>query len=145
MDELEFALKRIGMFVQEKAMEMCPIDMGELHSSIHFRIEGDSVIIFSDSEHAEDMEYGKPPEPLSDEEWLDVEGWANRHNYDPAGVALGIEKRGIKVGTVEKPMKIGPDAMHNRGVSYRPFLRPAIYMNWPEIVKIAEDGLKRQL
>jgi len=131
-------LKKIGEYLIGEAKKLCPLDMGHLRNSISCRVDGDSVTIFSPLDYAEDMEYGKPPEPLSGTEKEDVREWAKRHKIKNAeGVIRNLEHRGIRVGTVESPMHI----TSFRRNSYRPFLRPAIHRSHAGVNKIIMQGL----
>jgi hypothetical protein len=127
-DEMKLAiLEKIGKIVKRKTIRLAPIDMGQLRASIDYKIEGTKkVIIFTDIEYAEDMEFGRPPEPLSDTEKEDLKGWAKRHDIPAYAVIRKIETKGIKVGTVKSPMKM-PNS------TYRPFMRPALFQSIPEI------------
>ena len=146
---LQPILEKIGGLVKAEAIRMCPVDMGELRRSIDYRVDGDTVVLFALSDHATDMEYGRPPSPLSDMEKGDfmdsidsptVHGWAKRHKANAKGVIWSLEHRGIKVGTPEKPLHI---TSYGRD-SYRPFLRPAVYKNMSKIRQIIRDEVKRQ-
>jgi hypothetical protein len=136
--QTDLILRKIGSLVSEKAIDMCPVDMGELRRSIGFRIEGNKVVIFASAEYAKDMEYGKPAEPLSTGEKEELKGWAKRHGASPKGMVNYIQKHGIKAGTPEQPLHItsfGRD-------SYRPFLRPALLQSLDEIKSIVKGGMK---
>lgn len=128
-------LEEIGKLVKGKAIRLCPIDMGHLRASLQYKIEGDKVIIFTNLSYAKDMEYGKPPEKLSEEEKEDVAQWAKRHQLPAFPVIRKLETKGIEVGTAEKPFE-------TKGKTFRPFLRPAIYQSIPEIKNIVKDILK---
>lgn len=145
--DLQPILEEIGKMVKAEAIRMCPVDMGELRRSIGYRIEGDTVILFAHSDHATDMEYGRPPSPLSEGEKGDfddsvdaptIHGWAKRHNASAKGIIWSLEHKGIKVGTAKKPLHI---TSYGRD-SYRPFLRPAIYNNFSKIRQIIREGLQ---
>ena len=141
MIDLEPILDRIGAFVKEKAMRNCPIDQGELKSSIKYEIvNGDTVRIYADAAHAEDMEYGRPPSPLSKSDKDQLESWSKRHKANPRKIIKYVEDKGIKVGSKENPLHI---TSYGRD-SYRPFLRPAVYQNLDEIKRIAVEALKSQ-
>jgi hypothetical protein len=128
-------LNRIGALVERKAKRLAPIDLGLLRASIKHRVEGMSVIIYTEVEYAEDMEFGKPPEPLSDTEKEDLKGWANRHKIPYKAVIKSIETKGIKAGTTEAPLK-------TLGGTFRPFLRPALHQSMPEIKSMVMEEFK---
>ena len=128
---------RIGSLVVRRAMQLVPFDTGRLAGSLNFRIEGNKIIIFSDVEYAEDMEYGSPPGVLSENEREDVTGWAKRKGIKSAyGVIKKIEREGIKVGTVTDPLKTYDGR-------YRPFIRPAIHQSMPEIKQMISKILTK--
>lgn len=133
-ESIKAILEKIGALVSLRAKENCPVDMGQLRASIQYKIEGHSVIIFSNVDYARDMEYGRPPEPLSDQEKEDLKQWAGRHNLPARSVILSIQKKGIKVGTIEEPLKTPSGE--------RPFLRPAVFNSMPDIRKIIKQELQ---
>jgi hypothetical protein len=122
-------LNNIGIMITNRAKEMCPLDMGELRKSIDYEIRNGKVVIFSDCSYSQDMEYGKPPTPLTETDRKDLSGWSKRHNANPIKIEKYIEKHGIKVGTEEDPLHI---TSYGRD-SYRPFIRPAIHQMLPQI------------
>jgi hypothetical protein len=126
-------LNKIGFIVVARAVELCPVDMGTLRQSIRHKVEGNKVTIYTDVEYAEDMEYGKSPEPLSESEKENLKGWAKRHNLPSGPVISKIEKRGIKVGTPDNPMKTSS--------GFRPFLRPAVHQSIPQIKTMIKEAL----
>ena len=137
--ELTPILKKVGEFLVGEASRLVPIDLGILKNSLTYKVEGTSVIVYSPLDYAEDMEFGKPPEPLSKNEKEDVEAWAKRHGLKSGkGVIWKIEHKGIEVGTATKPLHITSLGRN----SYRPFLRPALYNNVPQIKKIIKASLK---
>lgn len=131
-------MNAIGRVVVRKAVELCPVDMGQLRNSIKFRIEGNEVIIYTEGvEYADKMEYGSPPGVLDQGEKAQLTKWAERHGANPKGVIKFIEKKGIRVGTETSPLHItsfGRD-------SYRPFLRPAAHQAIPEIRAMIKEAL----
>jgi len=127
-------LQKIGALIKLRAKENCPVDMGQLRASIDYEIRGNSVVIFSNVSYARDMEYGKPPELLDDQEKENLKQWAHRHNLPASSVIRKIEKKGISVGTVEDPL-VTPSGE-------RPFLRPALYNSIPDIKKIVREELQ---
>lgn len=139
--ELQPILEKVGEFLVSESKRLVPVDNGILRTSITYRLgaNGTSVDVYSPLDYAEDMEFGKPPEPLSETEKEDVEAWAKRHGLKSGkGIIWSLEHKGIKVGTATQPLHItslGRD-------SYRPFLRPALYNNIPQIKKIIKDWLK---
>jgi len=135
--DLTPVLNKIGAFVKREAMRKVPVDQGELKSSIDYEVKGNKVTIFAEAKHAEDMEYGKPPEPLNKSEKDDLTEWAKRHNASPRKIIKYIEKHGIKVGTPEKPLHI---TSYGRD-SYRPFLRPSVYQNIGIIKEIIRKNI----
>ena len=129
-EEMKIAiLEKIGRIVKIKAIRLCPVDMGALRRSIDYRIENNKVTIFAEAEYAEDMEYGKPPEPVLGSEEEELKGWAKRHKIPYKAVKKKLETKGIEVGTPESPLK-------TLGGTYRPFMRPALLQSIPDI-KIA--------
>ena len=103
-----------------------PWDTGAMVNSIvsESKIEGNTIIIKSSLDYAEKMEFGSPPAPLSLSEKEGLKGWAHRHGIENAcGLIKGIGKRGIKVGTPEKPLEIKSYGRHSR----RPFIRPVLH------------------
>jgi hypothetical protein len=137
MEELKKeVLEKIGMFVKQKAIELCPIDKGELRRSIKYKVEGNSVRIYTENcDYASDMEYGTPPGILSAEEKEDLLDWSKRHKLPGWAVIRKIEKEGIKAGTTEAPFK-------SAGGTFRPFMRPALYQSLPEIKRFVRESLK---
>ena len=131
-------LERVGAFIKAEAIKKCPVDEGELRRSIDFRIEGnDTVVLFANAPTAEDMEFGKPPEPLSEGEKAEVDAWAVRHGLNNGkSIIKYLEKEGIKVGTPTQPLHINSLGRN----SYRPYLRPAVYMNIDKIRDIIKKG-----
>jgi hypothetical protein len=127
-------LQKIGALISLRAKENCPVDMGQLRASIQYSVEGNSVRIFSNVNYARDMEYGRPPEPLSDQEKEDLKKWAERHNLPAKRIIGSIQRKGIAVGTIEEPM-ITPSGE-------RPFLRPAVYDSISDIKKIIKQELQ---
>jgi len=131
-------LERIGALVSGKAKELCPFDKGDLIQSIKYKVEGNLVTIYSDLDYAEDMEYGRPPEPLSETEKQDLTEWAHRHGTNPKTTIKNIEQKGIKVGTETNPLHVtslGRD-------SYRPFLKPAGFESIADMRQIIMEEIK---
>ena len=134
-------LNILGAKIIENAMSKVPKDEGSLAKHLSWKVEGNTLSIFTFGiDYAEDMEYGKPAMKMDESEKKDIDDWAHRHGLKSgAGVAKHIEKYGIKVGankTVESPT-IGlsktaavdsPAHITSLGRdSYRPFLRPAVF------------------
>ena len=128
-------LMRIGALIKERAITLAPIDMGDLRRSIQFRTEGNKVIISVGVDYAEDLEYGKAPGILDENEKQELTEWADRHNLPGYLVIKKIEREGIKVGSVEQPMRV-PNG------TYRPFIRPAIHQCIPDIKRIIREELE---
>ena len=118
----DMILERIGATIKAKAIRNAPIDQGDLRGKIKHRIEGDTIIIYTEGvDHAEWMEYGTPPHFMGREGVEALTEWAKRHGMDsPWGVIKNIEKNGIVAGTPQSP-HIGPTG------TKRPFLRSAVY------------------
>jgi len=137
MDELtKEVLEKIGIFVKQRAIELCPLDKGDLRRSIKYKVEGNSVKIYTENcDYASDMEYGKPPGILDAEEIEDLIDWSKRHKLPAWAVIRSIEKKGIKAGTTQEPFK-------SAGGTYRPFMRPALYQCLPEIKRFVKETLK---
>lgn len=129
-------LNRIGMLVETKAKRLAPSDIGTLRANIKYRIEGNRVIIYVDPsiEYAREMEYGMPPRILSEQEKDNLADWAKRHKLPPMAVIRSIQKKGIKAGTPEVPFL-------SKGMTYRPFLRPALLQSLPEIKLMVKKEL----
>ena len=134
MSDIPTVLDKIGALVKAKAIRLCPIDLGELRASINYRVEGNKVIIYTDLDYAEEMEYGRPPGPLSDEEKANLKDWAERHQLPPNAVIHKIETKGIEAGTVDHPFE-------TKSHTYRPFLRPALFQSIPEIKTLVRSEL----
>lgn len=131
-------LNRIGAFVRDEAKRRCPVDTGALRSSIQYKIDGDSVFIFSDNENAVAMEYGEPPKLLDEDEQESLTKWSERHGANPRGMIKYIQKEGIRVGTPKQPMHITGFGRN----SYRPFMRPALYQNISKIKDIIREEVQ---
>ena len=130
---MEVIMDKVGAMIKEKAIRAAPNDLGDMRRHIGYRIEGNNLIIFCNTEHAKDMEYGKPPEPLSPQEKDEIDAWAKRHGLkNGKGTARHIEKAGIKVGTIDQPLHITSLGRN----SYRPFFRPALYQVLNQINRI---------
>jgi hypothetical protein len=136
----ELILKKIGARIQERAMRLCPIDEGFLKSHIYFKVEGNTVRIYTEGvDYADEMEYGKPPSTLNKLEKEDIDKWAKRHGLKSGkGIIWSVEHKGIGIGSVENPKHItsfGRD-------SYRPFLRPAVHQTRNEIKEMIKEAMK---
>lgn len=129
-------MHRIGRLLKADAIRRCPVDQGDLRRSIDYRVEGNKVILFATDDNAEAMEYGTPPSPLSAAEKESLVGWSERHKANANSIIAYVKKHGIKVGTPTAPLHI---TSYGRD-SYRPFLRPAIYLNLEEIKRIIQKG-----
>jgi len=136
MDEEQIAklLDHIGALIELKAKRLCPVDMGALRASIRHRVEGNKVIIWTDIEYAQDMEYGRPPEPLDAGEKESLKDWAKRHSLPAYAVIRKIETKGIEAGTTEKPIKTA-------GGTFRPFMRPALFQSMTDIKSLIKSEL----
>ena len=131
--------RMIGDVVVKRAFRLAPNDTSEMANKINYRIEGDSIFIYCDSDHAYDMEYGRPPGDLSSSEKEDINDWARRHGIkNGRGVAKTIERSGIKAGTPQNPMHITSFGRN----SYRPFMRPALIQSLPIIKKIIRSSFR---
>jgi hypothetical protein len=128
----------VGAFVKREAIKNCPVDKGLMRAKVDYRIEGAKVILFCSDPNAADMEWGTPPSILSPVEAAELEAWSKRHKANPAHIISYIQKHGIKVGTAEQPLHI---TSYGRD-SYRPFLRPAVFMNMQQIAEIIAQGVK---
>ena len=128
-------LEMAGKIVKRKAIRLAPIDLGQLRASIQYQIVDDTVFIYSNLPYSKDMEFGKPPEPLSDTEKEKLKDWADRHGLPAGPVIRKIEREGIKVGTIKQPMEV-PNG------TYRPFLRPAVFQSLPEIYANVQEMFK---
>ena len=141
MDDINIDLtpieEKIGAFIKAEAIRRCPVDRGDLRRSIDFVIVGNTVIIIARDPKADELEYGRPPEPMSDAERAELEAWAERHGASPFRIVKYIQRHGIKVGSVEKPLHI---TSYGRD-SYRPFMRPALFQNIEGIKNIVKEGL----
>jgi len=129
----QIILEKIGALIEMRAKMNCPVDLGPLRASITHEVNGNVVRIFTNLPYADDIEYGKPPEILSESEKGDLTKWSERHNLPAYSVIKKIEREGIKVGTVEQPLKTPS--------GYRPFLRPALFQSLPNIKKIIKNEL----
>jgi hypothetical protein len=141
LEMIDVILCHIGAVVAERAINMAPVDTGELRSKIKYKKVGSNVVkIYADVPYADDLEYGRPPEPLNEDEKEGLRKWAERHGVkNPDGTVRYIEKHGLEVGTVDKPLHVtwlGRD-------SYRPFLRPALYQSIPYIREAIIADVKR--
>jgi len=139
-------LNRIGALVELKAKRLCPVDEGFLMAHIYHRVEGNSVIIYTDVEYAEDMEFGMPPDPaMTEDKEQAIKEWAHRVTKGQnEGLAYGVinklKTRGSNVetgdvGTPQNPKK-------NFVGRYRPFLRPALHQSMPEIKVMVMEAFK---
>jgi hypothetical protein len=139
----DIILNEVGKFIKIEAKRMCPKDKGELNASIDYNITGTTVHLFATAPQAEAMEYGTPPSPggLGSQERIDLTEWAKRHGANPKGVIKYIEKHGIKVS--DDPFNPLHITSFGRD-SYRPFLRPAVYMNLHKIGEIIASEIKKQ-
>ena len=148
------ALHNVGVFVRKEARRLCPTDSGELKARMQFKTAKRSVTIFNDTPYAVDMEYGRPPEamgrPVSIEEQERILDWAVRHDAkNPYGVVQSVRYRGIAPygGTYSESETVAKNPLHITSFgrnSFRPFLRPAIYNNLPEIRDIMLKSIVEQ-
>lgn len=129
-------LTRIGALVENRAKRLCPVDYGDLRTSITFRIEGDTVFIYSPLDYAKDMEYGTPPDTLTDAGEANLKDWAERHGLPSGAVIKKIRREGIKVGTPKNPMETES--------GYRPFLRPALLQSYARIREIIREEMAKE-
>lgn len=127
-------LEKIGALITLRAKENCPVDRGHLRASIRYEITGHTVTILTDDPNGKKMEYGTPPELMDDNEKEQLKDWARRHNLPATRVIRNIEKKGIKVGTVENPLETPSGE--------RPFLRPAVFNSIPDIKNIIKQELQ---
>jgi hypothetical protein len=132
-------LEKIGALVEMKAKQMAPIDMGQLRASIQHRIEGNKVIVYSDLEYAQDMEYGTPPGILDANEKEDLKEWAKRHGLPAGPVIRKIEKEGLfPYGSKDLILATNPRFAYG---TFRPFLRPALLQSIPDIKQLIKSEL----
>ena len=125
-------LQKIGILVKNRAIKNAPIDLGQLRASIDYQVDlsDNSVTIFCRVPYAQDLEYGRPPGVLDDEEKENLKEWSERHGIDNyKAVIKKIERDGIDVGTPEDP-KIMPNG------TYRPFMRSSLFESVPQIKQI---------
>lgn len=146
------ALNRIGSRVTERARRLSPFNTGMMSSQINFIpviVGRKTLIIYCDSEHAADMEYGIPATPDMDKaEMESIKRWAHlKTKGENEGLAYGvikkIKERGSNVatgdvGTVENPKQ-------NFDGRYRPFMRPALHQLMPEIKKIIREEFAKSM
>ena len=128
-------LELIGIAVEAKAKELVPYDQGDLMRSIKHKVEGYSVIVYTESPYAYDMEFGTPPGELDSSEKENITEWAKRKGLPAGPVIRKIEREGIKVGTVTNPLET---ANHR----FRPFMRPAFHQMAPGIKSIFANNFK---
>lgn len=138
-------LDRIGRMILDRAVDLSPKDQGNLMRNLDYEVKGNSVIIgtgvgtAASVDYADKMEYGSPPNLLSENEKQDVEEWAGRHGLKSGkGVIWSLEHKGIKVGTPENPLHI---TSYGRD-SWRPFLRPALHQCMADINKLINKSIK---
>lgn len=138
-------LERIGALVKKEAIRRCPTDQGFMRQSIDFRIEGDSVIIFSRDPNSVYMEYG------TGRFHIDNEGNPSpRPGYDifpKKAKALRFEagrKDRLANGvSADKASIIYAKKVHIEGVPPHPFMRPAVHQSMEEIERIIREELAR--
>lgn len=137
-DKQQEILREIGKQIVYRAKTLVPVDLGDLQRSLNYRIEGNTLVVFSPLDYAQDMEFGTPPSDNVNEEG--IKDWARRHNIkNPQGTVNYIKKHGIKIGTPENPLHITWQGRN----SYRPFLRPAVHQTVPLVPKIVKEVLAR--
>lgn len=125
-------LEKLGRKIVERAIQLAPIDNGELRRSIGYEVEGDILTVYAKAEQAQAMEYGEPPGELTQADKQDLRKWSERHKANPGKIINYIKKKGIVVGTPENPIHI---TSYKRD-SWRPFLRPAFHQRLAEIQEI---------
>jgi ribosomal protein S13 len=132
-------LEKVGIMVAQKAKELVPKDTGALRNSIDYRVilkppYGGTVVIGTNMEYGIFMEYGRLPGKLSSEEMQNLMEWSKRHGANPWGVIHAIEKRGIPVGTIEKPIASPINSPTPTG--FRPWLRPAVFQSKDDVKEL---------
>ncbi len=96
--------------IEADAVEECPVDLGDLRSSIGYDVSsGNNPVgtIFASAEQASHIEFGTDPhfppiEPL--------EEWARRHGLEGAGFAIALK-------------------ISEEGTQPQPFMQPALEKN----------------
>jgi hypothetical protein len=138
-------LDRIGVMVKNEAIRNCPTDLGQLRQSIDYKVEGNTVTIFSELSYAAYMEYGTGifhidengnPDPHG--EWDIVPVNAQALRFEVGRKARLVAKRGPKTANIVFAKKV-----HMVGVHPRAFLRPAAFNNIPQMKEIARQEIER--
>ena len=127
----------VGMVVKLKALELVPLDTGQLKRSVDYKVEAKRVLIGTNVEHGLIMEYGAPPgvlDPLPSE----INAWRNRKGVKiPAFKIINkLQEKGLAAGTVNAPIK----TIDNK---YRPWLRPALHQNKDKVAGLIFEELKK--
>jgi HK97 gp10 family phage protein len=132
------ALDRIGAFVRDEAKRRCPVDNGVLRSSLQYRVEGDSVRIFSDLDYSKFIEYGTGVFHINEKGQPEPHiGWdivpVNKKALEPD------RKRRLAEGG--KKNMIFAKKVHIEGMHAQPFLRPAVHQNMKRISEIFKEEM----
>lgn len=146
----ERILTRIGALIKKEAFRMCPIDKGGLRQTISYRVEGDEVVIRVNSDYAEFVEYGTGVYHTDEEGNPDPhEGWDVRAiPVSEGGKGFLAWESGRKARlSAHKGPKAGKwiyaQKVHIEGAHPKPFLRPAVHQNIPQMTAIIREELSR--
>lgn len=139
--DLEAALGKACALVERSAKQKAPKGSGELRRSIDSKIEGDTGIVFTPVYYAPYVEYGtglfaEDGKGRKEVPWVYVEGGnsqgsSSKKVYTPdeaEAAAAFLESKGL-------------DAVVTYGQHPHPFMRPALYENREEILRLLKDGI----
>lgn len=141
-------LELIGKRLKEEAVRQCPVDNGGLRQTIGFKVEGDEILLYANSDYAEYVEFG------TGVMHTDEQGNADPHQaWDVYAIPVEEGGKGFlawEVGrkarlAAHKSPKQGTWAyaqhVHIEGASPKPFLRTAIHQTIPFIGELFESNI----
>jgi len=134
----ENILTKAGLIIEARAKELVPKDVGLLMGDIRpteVNVKQMKVKVGTGIDYGYYMEYGRKPGKYPPFKAIDK--WARRHGIPTWVVMQSIKKKGIKVGTVETPLKTPS--------GYRPFLRPALHQSMTKVNEMISKEIKTEI
>lgn len=138
---LEQALGKACALVERSAKQLAPKDTGALRRSITSKIEGDKGIVYTPLEYAPYVEYGtglyaEDGNGRKEVPWVYVEGGSSDGKSKKTVYASEADAYAAAAFLQSK----GLDARVSYGREPHPYLRPALYENRQNIIRVMKGA-----
>ena len=93
---LEDTTKQAGKDIFREAVKEAPHAFGNLQRSMHMDYEPVQVKVEPTADYAKDVEFGRPPQNITGQDFVALTKWANKKGINPYAVRASIRKHGTK-------------------------------------------------